>query len=112
MSDGDDLPNSSEFTGFQLDLLRVIATLTKTGTEMSGQAIKEEVAADRNEPINHGRLYPNLDTLMYKGLIEKGDIDRRTHSYTLTDEGKEFIAIRHNEWATAADALEEVSIRD
>jgi DNA-binding PadR family transcriptional regulator len=37
--------------------------------------------------INHGRLYPNLDTLVEKGLIEKGERDRRTNFYRTTRRG-------------------------
>jgi len=45
-------------TGFQRDLLYVIAG----GTEQSGQEIKEELEPYYSTEINHGRLYPNLDS--------------------------------------------------
>jgi DNA-binding PadR family transcriptional regulator len=35
--------------------------------------------------IHHGRLYPNLDTLVDKGLVEKGQKDRRTNVYSITN---------------------------
>jgi DNA-binding PadR family transcriptional regulator len=47
--------------------------------------------------IHHGRLYPNLDTLVEKGLVEKGELDRRTNYYTLTRRGQREITAR-NEW--------------
>jgi DNA-binding PadR family transcriptional regulator len=44
--------------------------------------------------IHHGRLYPNLDTLVDKGLVEKGEKDRRTNVYTLTRRGRREIQDR------------------
>jgi len=55
-------------TGFQRDLLYVIA-----GAEQpSGQDVKDEVEQYYSSEINHGRLYPNLDTVVNKELVEKG----------------------------------------
>jgi DNA-binding PadR family transcriptional regulator len=52
--------------------------------EPSGLAIKSELEKYRDEEINHGRLYPNLDQLVEKGFVEKSAKDRRTNLYTLT----------------------------
>lgn len=71
----------SDVTEFQTHLLLAIDSL---GDEPHGLGIKERVGTMRDEEINHGRLYPNLDTLVKKGLVQKGQIDRRTNSYTLT----------------------------
>ncbi|NGM70268.1 PadR family transcriptional regulator [Natronolimnobius sp. AArcel1] len=82
-----------ELTGFQRDLLYVIA-----GAEQpSGQDVKEEVEQYYSSEINHGRLYPNLDTLVNKDLVEKGKLDRRTNYYNLNDTGEEVIEERR-EW--------------
>ncbi|ELY62057.1 PadR family transcriptional regulator [Natronococcus jeotgali DSM 18795] len=63
-----------DLTGFQRDLLYVI-----TGADQpSGQDIKDEIESYYSSEINHGRLYPNLDTLVNKELVEKGELDRRT----------------------------------
>ena len=71
-----------ELTGFQRDLLYVTA-----GKEQpSGQRIKQELEQEFGE-ITHGRLYPNLDTLVKKGLVRKGERDRRTNYYQITDDG-------------------------
>jgi DNA-binding PadR family transcriptional regulator len=70
-------------TGFQRDILYVIAGLDKP----YGLALKEELEEYYEEQINHGRLYPNLDDLVDEGLIEKGSIDDRTNSYELTEYG-------------------------
>jgi DNA-binding PadR family transcriptional regulator len=72
-----------DLTGFQRDLLYVIAGLD----EPHGLAIKEELEEYYESEVNHGRLYPNLDTLVEKGLVEKGQRDRRTNFYTLTRRG-------------------------
>ncbi|MGB9966211.1 PadR family transcriptional regulator [Halobacterium hubeiense] len=81
-----------DLTGFQRDLLYVIAGLD----EPHGLAIKDELEEYYESEIHHGRLYPNLDTLVDKGLVEKGELDQRTNSYTLTRRGRREIAARRN----------------
>jgi len=44
---------------------------------------------DGYDEINHGQLYPNLDTLTDKGLVEKVEVDRRTNGYKLSVRGKQ-----------------------
>jgi DNA-binding PadR family transcriptional regulator len=82
-----------DLTGFQRDLLYVIAGLD----EPHGLAIKEELEDYYEGEVNHGRLYPNLDTLVEKALIEKGERDRRTNFYTLTKRGQRELDAR-KEW--------------
>ena len=82
-----------DLTGFQRDLLYVIVGSDDT----SGQAIKEELQQSYSAPINHGRLYPNLDTLVNKSLVEKGSLDRRTNSYEITEKGRRLLEERR-EW--------------
>jgi PadR family transcriptional regulator PadR len=72
-----------DLTGFQRDLLVVIAGLD----DPHGLAIKEELEEYYESDVNHGRLYPNLDELVEKGLVEKGEKDRRTNVYHLTRRG-------------------------
>ena len=82
-----------DLTGFQRDLLYVIA-----GAEQpSGQDVKEEIEQYYSTEINHGRLYPNLDTVVNKELVEKGQLDRRTNYYAITDDGEQVIEERR-EW--------------
>lgn len=71
-----------DLSGFQRDLLYVIAG---TEEETSGQDIKDEIKQYYSTDVNHGRLYPNLDTIGNKGLVEKGQLDRRTNHYDITD---------------------------
>ena len=82
-----------DLTGFQRDLLYVIAG----SDNPHGLKVKEELESYYETEINHGRLYPNLDALVEKGLIEKGRIDDRTNSYTVTRRGMREIESRR-EW--------------
>lgn len=82
-----------DLTGFQRDLLYIVSGLD----EPKGLAIKDELDGYYGSEINHGRLYPNLDTLVEKGLIEKGQIDDRTNKYSLTQRGQREIEAR-GEW--------------
>ncbi|SDD60413.1 PadR family transcriptional regulator, partial [Natrinema hispanicum] len=79
--------------GFQRDLLYVIAG----ADQPSGQDVKDEIEQYYSSEINHGRLYPNLDTVVNKELVEKGQLDRRTNYYAITDEGEQAIEDRR-EW--------------
>lgn len=82
-----------DLTGFQRDILYIIA-----GSEdPHGLAIKNELDEYYNSEVNHGRLYPNLDTLVKRGLVEKGQLDARTNVYTLTRRGRREIDARR-EW--------------
>jgi PadR family transcriptional regulator PadR len=82
-----------DLTGFQRDLLVVIAGLE----EPHGLAIKDELEEYYESEVNHGRLYPNLDELVSKGLVEKGQKDRRTNVYHLTQRGERELDARQ-EW--------------
>ncbi|WP_435177156.1 helix-turn-helix transcriptional regulator [Halorussus sp. AFM4] len=82
-----------DLTGFQRDLLYVVAGLD----DPHGLAIKDELEDYYEKEIHHGRLYPNLDTLVDKGLVEKGQRDRRTNFYTLNNRGEREIESRR-EW--------------
>lgn len=85
-----------DLTKFQRDCLYAIAGLDKP----KGLTIKDELEDYYEGDIHHGRLYPNLDTLVEKGLVEKGEVDRRTNSYEITRRGRREIAARR-EWENA-----------
>ncbi|WP_254546440.1 PadR family transcriptional regulator [Halomarina pelagica] len=82
-----------DLTGFQRDLLYVIASYDRP----SGQQLKTDLEADFDREITHGRLYPNLDTLVNRGHVEKGNVDRRTNYYALSEKGRKALADRQ-EW--------------
>ena len=77
----------TDLTGFRRDLLLQIYQMDAP----KGLAIKDELESAYSDPINHGRLYPNLDALIDLGLVEKGEIDRRTNSYELTPIGRALV---------------------
>lgn len=85
-----------DLTGFQRDLLVAVADIEDSAIP-SGQSVKERVMAQGydKDQVQNGRLYPNLDVLENKGLIEKGEIDNRTNSYEPTELGAEFLAEYH-----------------
>lgn len=73
-----------DLTAFQRDILWYIAELG----DPKGLAIKEEMEEYHETEIHHGRLYPNLDELVDRGLVMKGTKDRRTNEYTLSPRGQ------------------------
>lgn len=82
-----------QLTGFQRDLLYVIAGMDRP----SGQEILDRINEYVEDPVTHGRLYPNLDTLVDRDLVEKGQLDRRTNYYALTPKGERALEER-KEW--------------
>jgi DNA-binding PadR family transcriptional regulator len=62
----------------------------------SGQEIKESISKDVGE-VNHGRLYPNLDALVERGYVNKGQHDRRTNFYEMSEKGRTAI-IQRRTW--------------
>jgi len=57
-----------------------------------GLSIKGELEEDYENEIHHGRLYPNLDD-----VVDKGAVDKRTNSYTITARGQRELEARR-EW--------------
>lgn len=86
----------NDLTGFQRDLLRVAAGMD----EAKGLEIKRQLEGYYDKEINHGRLYPNLDTLVEKGLLQKSSQTKRSNAYTATRRGMRVIEDR-NEWNEA-----------
>ena len=90
-----------DLTSFQRDLLYVIAGLETP----HGLAIKDELETYYEKEIHRGRLYPNLDTLVEKGLVNKGTRDNRTNEYTLTSRGRRELDARRD-WEARIQATE------
>ena len=92
--------SDTDFTAFQSNILFVLRGCAggrydgEAPNGAKGLAIKRilETSEWYGEEVNHGRLYPNLDTLVEKGLIAKGELDKRTNHYELTDAGVQVIA--------------------
>ena len=74
-------------TGFLRDMLTVISTFDE---RPSGQQIRERMEnIGGYDTVNHGKLYPNLDRLVENGYVVKGEIDRRTNFYRISEKGEE-----------------------
>ncbi|WP_336331050.1 PadR family transcriptional regulator [Haloarcula sp. CGMCC 1.2071] len=82
-----------DLTGFQRDLLEAIASVDD---DPYGLALKAYLDERYAEPINHSRLYQNLNRLVEQNLINRDELDARTNVYTLTDAGRQLLQ-RHAE---------------
>ena len=82
-----------DLTGFQRDLLYVVAGMD----DPKGLEVKRELENVYDNEIHHGRLYPNLDTLVEKGMVEKDELDGRTNAYHATRRGRRELEARR-EW--------------
>ena len=81
-----------DLTAFQRDLLYAAAGHDNP----HGLALKTELDEYYGDKVNHGQLYPNLNDLVEKGLLEKSELDKRTNSYSLTSRGRREINARRN----------------
>lgn len=82
-----------DLTGFQRDVLIIVDGLD----DPSGQEIKEAYEERSGQEITHGRLYPNLNEMVEKGYLEKGERDSRTNTYNVTGEGRT-VHNEHVQW--------------
>ncbi|WP_082146843.1 helix-turn-helix transcriptional regulator [Halostagnicola sp. A56] len=89
-------------TGFQRDCLESIARLERDDETPYGLAIKELLEPQHGDVL-HGRLYPNLDTLVELGLVEKSELDKRTNEYALSDDGRGLLIQRVERLAAACE---------
>lgn len=80
-----------ELTAFQRDTLRLIAGMEETPIGLDIKRALEDYYGDN---VNHGRLYPNLDTLVELGFINKETVDGRTNSYELSEQGEKLLRAR------------------
>ena len=84
----------SDLIAIQRDVLEAIQRLDNLGEPVYGLAIKRTLEEDYAEEVNRGRLYPNLDELVERGLLTKGELDQRTNEYHLTDAGEQLLRAR------------------
>lgn len=88
---GVDLTRWYRLNAFRRDCLQFIYELETQPEPTYGLRLKEKLESEFGKEVNHGRLYPNLDTLQDRGLIEKSELDKRTNRYTLTPEGRALV---------------------
>lgn len=75
-------------TAFQRHLLLSISRLDQRDEPVHGLKIRSWLQQFYPNEINPGRLYPNLDTLARRGLVQKSELDPRTNRYELTRRGR------------------------
>lgn len=92
-------------TAFQRDLLTTVTYLGKP----HGLAVQRSLAETYGQEINHGRLYPNLDELVERGLLEKGERDKRTNWYRVTDAGMRALTA-HGQWLDGAIIADDLRV--
>ncbi|WP_262181563.1 PadR family transcriptional regulator [Haloarcula laminariae] len=88
-----------DLTGFRRDCLQAIAACEG---EPYGLALKEWLDDRYSEPINHSRLYQNLDRLVEDDLVAVAETttdDERRTVYTLTDTGRQLLEAHAGEVA-------------
>ncbi|SEP18013.1 Transcriptional regulator PadR-like family protein [Halorientalis persicus] len=95
--------SATDLSTFEKEVLFAITEIEAAGDEPYGLAIKSRLEDQLKMDVNHGRLYPNLDELVERGLIEKSELDKRTNEYSLTGAGKQLIT----EYAQRLEALAE-----
>lgn len=88
-------PFADELTAFQRDILALLVIECESPT--SGQTLLDKLEESGYDTVNHGRLYPNLDSLENMGLLEVGEIDRRTNDYQATEEAKREVE-QYQDW--------------
>jgi len=85
-----------DLTAFQQLILLDVAIRERFDCHLPhGLAIKNDLTEwyiqagelKEGEEVNHGRLYPNLDKLVSRGLLEKSERDDRTNEYRVTEAG-------------------------
>jgi DNA-binding PadR family transcriptional regulator len=95
-----------ELTAFQQNILTVLSREPQYGL-----AIKGELEAYYDSEVNHGRLYPNLDDLVDRGLVSKSEFDKRTNQYELTEEGYDLL-LGEIDWQLSKAATDEERAND
>jgi len=94
-----------ELTGFQRDILYCIAAMDGP----YGLKIKQKLENTTSMEVNHGRLYPNLDSLVESGYVNKEPKDKRTNLYLLSEQGKELIK-RRRQWEDSQLQEEDINL--
>ena len=104
---------ASDLSMLQVDMLRCIAALTpETDADgPKGIEVRDTLARRYGAPINNNRIYPRIAEFVDEGLIDRTDIDGRSHALTLTEKGVEVLqqlVVGTARDLAAIDALAEV----
>ncbi|CAI49274.1 PadR family transcription regulator [Natronomonas pharaonis DSM 2160] len=87
-TDTDALPNKkpADLSKFQL---RILAVLADAGDAPKGVTVKRRLQEYYSSDVNPGQLYPNLNELVETGFVAKGQKDKRTNAYEITNDGQQ-----------------------
>ena len=88
----------ADLTAFQRDILRLL----EREDHQKGTSIRAGLEEYYGIDVNHGRLYPNLDQLVDRELVEKETRDRRTNDYALTEAARDALD-RRDRWVAGGD---------
>ncbi|QZX99292.1 helix-turn-helix transcriptional regulator [Halobaculum rubrum] len=99
LDDGRSDPTAVDLTERQLLLLYFVDTLD----EAHGLALTDRYEEQIGTELNHGQLYPDLDTLRDAGLVNKVSAGR-SDRYVTTTEGEAVLQRRHAELEGLVDA--------
>jgi DNA-binding PadR family transcriptional regulator len=91
MSEAQVTPGTSQRTAHDLTAFQQSILVTLAEEAQYGLAIKRGLEDYYGSEVNHGRLYPNLDSLVDADLVAKSELDKRTNEYALTDEGYDLL---------------------
>jgi Fe2+ or Zn2+ uptake regulation protein len=82
-----------DLTEIQQQIVKAVIEIeTEVGDKPYGVAIKHILEERYGEEISNYHVYPNLNTLVEMGVIEKGQIDQRTNSYESTALARQMVA--------------------
>lgn len=93
----------ADLTAFQRDVLFAVANLDGP----NGQDIRANLGTTQDRTVRSGHIYLNLEELVDAGLIEKRAKNGRSNTYSLTQDGEEWLENRleweqthvHFDWA-------------
>lgn len=89
-------PTWYDLRGFQRDILLVAAAVEHEELP-KGLTLKRRLEDGYSDPVNHGRLYTNLDELEAEGLINRESVDGRTNAYRVTERARELLRGRRDQ---------------
>lgn len=78
---------------------------------MKESSVKDELEKYYEDTIHHGRLYPNLNKLVDKNLVDKFELDKRSNGYRLTPAGEQLLENRFA-WERGKSASETIGTPD
>ena len=73
-----------DLSAFQREILVTIASLQE---RPNGLKLRDELSDRLATEVHHSRLYGNLDELVNKGIVKKGQVTARENYYEVTSEG-------------------------